>query len=84
MTANHTAPPPVVRPVPLAEINQHVEAIHDLLCDWLYSHPADQQVPREQHLGWLGLTDALEGIMNAQDRIRRGTAGLPRGGVNGL
>ena len=80
----HTAPPPV-RPLPLTEINQHVEDLNNLLADWFYDHAdlTTKQLPLEMVLGFQKLADALDRIEDALDRIRRGELLLlPCGGVN--
>jgi hypothetical protein len=71
---------PLVRPLPLAEIDSHVEGMHNLLCDWFHEHAdlTNRQVPFELFWGWVELTEALEGIMDVRDRIDAGAL-VPHG-----
>jgi hypothetical protein len=73
-------PFPRVQPLPLASIDQHVEAMHNTLANWFHAHAdlTSQQLPFELFWGWLELTDALEQLMDARDRIDAVAAGTAR------
>jgi hypothetical protein len=61
--------PPEVRPLPLGEINAHVECMRDVLGGWFHDHRrlTTRQLPLETFLSWLHLQEALEQFMVALD-----------------